>query len=53
MQKQITSFNAVLAKNNLQEIKMAPTKMTVSTCSFMPQPGTKAGISEPAKKSGM
>ena len=36
--KQIADFNAMLVKNNLQEIKVAPTKLTVSTCSFMPEP---------------
>jgi len=34
--KQITDFNAMLVKNNLQEMKVAPTKLTVSACSFMP-----------------
>ena len=34
--KQITDFNAMLVKNNLQEMKLAPTKLTVSACSFMP-----------------
>jgi photosystem II stability/assembly factor-like uncharacterized protein len=34
--KQITEFNAMLVKNNLQEMKVAPTKLTVSACSFMP-----------------
>ena len=34
--KQITDFNAVLVKNNLQEIKVAPTKLTLSACSFTP-----------------
>jgi photosystem II stability/assembly factor-like uncharacterized protein len=34
--KQVTGFNAMLVKNNLQELKVAPTKLTVSTCSFMP-----------------
>jgi hypothetical protein len=37
--KQVTDFNAMLVKNNLQEIKVAPTKLTVSTCSFMPEQG--------------
>ena len=32
--KQITDFNAMLVKNNLQEIKVAPTKLTISACSF-------------------
>ncbi len=40
--KQVTDFNAMLVKNNLQEIKVAPTKLTVSTCSFMPEPAKKA-----------
>jgi hypothetical protein len=35
-QKRVTDFNAMLVKNNLQEIKVSPTKLTVSTCSFMP-----------------
>jgi hypothetical protein len=34
--KQIAEFNAMLVKNNLQEMKVAPTKLTVSACSFMP-----------------
>jgi hypothetical protein len=34
--KQVTDFNAMLVKNNLQELKVASTKLTVSTCSFMP-----------------
>ena len=34
--KQITDFNAILVKNNLQEMKVAPTKLSVSACSFMP-----------------
>jgi hypothetical protein len=40
--KQVTDFNAMLVKNNLQEMKVAPTKVTVSTCSFMPEPAKKA-----------
>ncbi len=34
--KQITDFNTVLVKNNLPELKVAPTKLTASSCSFMP-----------------
>jgi hypothetical protein len=34
--KQIADFNAMLVKNNLQEMKVAPTKLTDSACSFMP-----------------
>jgi hypothetical protein len=41
IQQQITDFNAVLAKNHLQELKFAPTKLTDSSCSFMPELGRK------------
>jgi hypothetical protein len=34
--KQIADFNAMLVKNNLQEMKVAPTKLSGSACSFMP-----------------
>jgi hypothetical protein len=34
--KQIADFNAVLVKNNLQEMKVAPTKLSGSACTFMP-----------------
>ena len=34
--KQIADFNAMLAKNNLQEMKVAPSKVAGSACSFMP-----------------
>ena len=34
--KQITDFNAMLVKNNLQEMKVAPTRLTVTACSFVP-----------------
>jgi hypothetical protein len=34
--KRITDFNGVLVKNNLQEMKVAPSKLTVSACSFAP-----------------
>jgi photosystem II stability/assembly factor-like uncharacterized protein len=43
MQKQLTDFNAVLAKNNLQQITVAPTKLTSSTCSFIPEASKKPG----------
>ncbi|MGB7228990.1 MAG: hypothetical protein WBD26_14690 [Candidatus Acidiferrales bacterium] len=33
-QNQITDFNAVLAKNHLQEFSVAPTKLTDASCSF-------------------
>ena len=41
MQQQITDFNAMLVKNNLQELKVAPTKLTVSACSFTPEASRK------------
>jgi sensor domain CHASE-containing protein len=34
--KQIADFNAMLVKNNLQEMKVAPTKLDVAACSFTP-----------------
>jgi photosystem II stability/assembly factor-like uncharacterized protein len=37
VQKQITDFNALLIKNNLKEITVSPTKLTDSSCSFMPK----------------
>jgi len=40
--KQITDFNAMLVKNNLQELKVAPTQFAASACSFMPLPAKKA-----------
>jgi photosystem II stability/assembly factor-like uncharacterized protein len=40
--KQISDFNALLVKDNLQEIKVAPTKLTDSSCSFMPGAHKKA-----------
>ena len=42
VQKQITDFNALLVKNNLKEIKVSPTKLTDSSCSFMPETNRKA-----------
>ena len=41
LQQQITDFNAVLARNNLQELKLAPTKLTDPTCSFTPEVSRK------------
>ncbi|HKE24204.1 MAG TPA: hypothetical protein VKB88_17690, partial [Bryobacteraceae bacterium] len=34
--KQITGFNAMLVKNNLQEMKVGPARLTASACSFAP-----------------
>jgi photosystem II stability/assembly factor-like uncharacterized protein len=36
MQQQVADFNAVLAKNNLQQLKVAPTKLTGESCGFKP-----------------
>ena len=36
MQQQIGDFNAVLAKNNLQQLKVGLTKLTGESCSFKP-----------------
>jgi photosystem II stability/assembly factor-like uncharacterized protein len=51
IEKQITGFNAVLAKNNLQEIKLTPTSLAGSTCSFVPETTRKtpASDSKPSK----
>ncbi len=41
-QKQIVDFNALLTKNSLQEIKVAPIKLTSDTCTFSAlEPGRK------------
>ncbi len=40
-QQQVTEFNAVLAKNQLQPLTIAPTKLTDSPCSFKPERGAK------------
>jgi hypothetical protein len=37
MQQQIKDFNAVLAKNNLQELKVPSTRLTNASCSFNPE----------------
>ena len=34
MQQQVADFNAVLAKNHLQELNVAPTKLTDASCSL-------------------
>jgi photosystem II stability/assembly factor-like uncharacterized protein len=40
-QQQVTDFNAVLTKNQLQPLTIAPTKLTDSSCSFKPEKGAK------------
>ena len=42
MQQQIGDFNELLTKNNLQEIKIVPTKLTASSCSFTSESSRKA-----------
>jgi hypothetical protein len=39
--QQINDFNAVLAKNNLQELKVPSTSLTNASCSFIPEQGRK------------
>jgi photosystem II stability/assembly factor-like uncharacterized protein len=40
-QQQITDFNALLTKNQLQPLTLAPTKLTDASCTFKPERGTK------------
>ncbi len=42
-QQQITDFNAVLAKNNLQPLKVPPTRLASGSCRFNPTPARRAG----------
>ena len=49
VEKQVTDFNALLAKNNLQEIKITPTKLIGSSCAFMTEADRK--LLEAGKKS--
>ncbi len=41
IQQQIKDFNAVLTKNNLQQLKVPFTKLTNASCSFIPEQGRK------------
>jgi photosystem II stability/assembly factor-like uncharacterized protein len=41
IQPQIKDFNAVLTKNNLQELKVGSTSLTNASCSFVPEQGRK------------
>ncbi len=43
MQPQIADFNGVLAKNHLQELSLPATKLTDSSCRFLPDVSRKAG----------
>jgi photosystem II stability/assembly factor-like uncharacterized protein len=42
-QQQITDFNALLVKNQLHSLTLAPTKLTDASCSFIPEAGRAAG----------
>jgi hypothetical protein len=39
--QQITDFNALLVKNQLHELTLAPTKLTDASCSFTPEKSRK------------
>jgi hypothetical protein len=41
MQQQIKDFNAVLAKNNLQQLKVRSTRLTNASCSLNPEQGRR------------
>jgi hypothetical protein len=41
MPQQIKDFNAVLTKNNLEELKVPSTRLTNASCSFNPEQGRK------------
>ena len=47
MQPQITSFNAVLVKNHLQELNIAPSKLTDFTCSLSLSPTRTSAAAHP------
>ena len=46
-QQQIADFNALLGKNQLQELNLAPVKLTEASCSFTPQASSKENKSAP------
>jgi len=43
MEPQIASFNALLAKNQLQQLTLEPTKLTGASCSFTPEVSRRVG----------
>jgi photosystem II stability/assembly factor-like uncharacterized protein len=43
VQQQVTDFNALLARNQLHDLMLAPTKLTDTSCTFAPPVGKKAG----------
>jgi photosystem II stability/assembly factor-like uncharacterized protein len=42
-QQELTDFNELLRKNQLQMLTLTPTKLADETCSFAPEAGRKAG----------
>ncbi|MGA8528787.1 MAG: hypothetical protein WB622_03675 [Acidobacteriaceae bacterium] len=48
MQQQITDFNAVLSKNQLHELSVAPTKLTDTSCAFTVEVSRK--VSKPGAR---
>jgi hypothetical protein len=42
MQQQLTGFNAVLAKNQLHELTLSPTRLTDDACRLTSEAGSKA-----------
>jgi photosystem II stability/assembly factor-like uncharacterized protein len=42
MQQQIAGFNAALSKNQLQQLTLAPTKLTDMACTFRPEQSVKS-----------
>jgi hypothetical protein len=53
MQKELADFNAMLAKNNLQQLSVPPTKLSDASCSFSPvgtTAATHASKTAPPKK---
>jgi photosystem II stability/assembly factor-like uncharacterized protein len=48
--KQIEGFNALLVKSNLQEMKLAPTKLTASACTFMPEESAPVRSGSPVSR---
>ncbi len=42
MQQQLADFNALLAKNQLHELTLTPTRLTDASCGLAPEAGRKA-----------
>ncbi len=49
-QQQLTEFNAMLAKNQLHELTLAPTKLTDASCVFTPAVGGRKVSKETASR---